>query len=126
MKNARIPAEKRISRNRKRKMIWQRFVRSLAMVVVFCTTYALILPAITMQTDTICGIESHVHAESCYEVHLVTELHCTHSEEEEHESSCWAETGETVTELTCTLPEHTHTDTCYPVEAEATLGISYI
>ena len=40
-------------RRRKR---WQKAVCGMAAVVVFCTTYALILPAITMSSDTICGI----------------------------------------------------------------------
>ena len=42
-------------------------VSVLACVVVFCTTYALILPAITMTGTTWCGYEAHEHGESCYE-----------------------------------------------------------
>lgn len=129
MRDRRKTAEKRIGKNHKRRMIWQRIVRSMAMVVVFCTTYALILPAITMQTDTICGLESHVHTGSCYESHPMTVLVCTPDENEEHthrhEDSCWAETGESLTELICTLPEHTHTADCYPVEAEENLDLAY-
>lgn len=37
----------------------------LACVVVFCTTYALILPAITMERP-LCGLEEHVHTDACY------------------------------------------------------------
>ena len=35
-------------------------------VVVFITTYALILPALTLTKDTICGLEEHTHTEDCY------------------------------------------------------------
>ena len=34
---------------------WRRVVTALACVVVFCTTYALILPAVTMTDKTYCG-----------------------------------------------------------------------
>ena len=42
-----------------RKKRWQKVVTVLAAVVVFCTTYALILPAITMEKD--CQIPEHTH-----------------------------------------------------------------
>ena len=45
---------------------WKNFVRVMACIVVFCTTYALILPAITMEKATFCGLEAHVHEEACY------------------------------------------------------------
>ncbi len=46
---------------------WKWVVTVLACVVVFCTTYALILPAITLTGDTFCGQEEHVHTDKCYE-----------------------------------------------------------
>ena len=49
-----------------RKKRWKLAVNVMGCVVVFCTTYALILPAITMQKDTICGYEEHLHGEECY------------------------------------------------------------
>ncbi len=45
---------------------WQKVARLLAVVVVFCTTYMLILPAITMEKETYCGIEDHIHTDECY------------------------------------------------------------
>ena len=125
MSQIRAPAEKLISKNRRRRIAWQRFVRSLAIIVVFCTTYALILPAITMHSDTICGMQSHIHGEGCYEVRGIKALTCTHQEGQEHGDACWTETGEMTTELVCAIPEHTHGDGCYPVEPEATLGVIY-
>lgn len=45
--------------NHRRHKAWQKVVMVLACITVFCTTYALILPAITMETspDVICGLE---------------------------------------------------------------------
>ena len=47
----------------KRWRTWKRVLWILSSVVVFVTTYALILPAITMEPDYICGMEAHVHGE---------------------------------------------------------------
>ena len=108
--------------------IWRKFVRFMACIVVFCTTYALILPAITME-KTRCGIEEHTHSESCYAkqtqrqitmpactvdslgVHTHTEacydadggLLCGYADflVHEHDASCMDESGE----LLCRLPE---------------------
>ena len=49
---------KRISRRR-------RIVTCLAAVVVFCTVYALILPAITLEKQD-CTLPEHTHTEDCY------------------------------------------------------------
>ena len=45
-------------KRKRRKKIWKRIVSAMMCLVVFCTTYMLILPAITKETDTFCGIES--------------------------------------------------------------------
>lgn len=45
-------AQKYINKNRNRRT-WKHIVIALACVVVFCTTYALILPAITTEKDTL-------------------------------------------------------------------------
>ena len=50
---------------------WRRAVSVLACAVVFCTTYALILPAITLSAEPKCGLEEHTHTEDCYETRLV-------------------------------------------------------
>jgi len=64
---------------------WQRIVAGLSAVVVFITTYALILPAITQEQELMCGLEEHTHTEKCY-------------------------TGENVT---CGKQAHAHSDLCY-------------
>ena len=89
----------------KNKSIWKRITASLAAVVVFVTTYMLILPAITMERPTICGLEEHTHAKSCYVSSLKEALH-------EHDESCYDANGN----LACQRPAvrlHEHTDECY-------------
>lgn len=75
----------------------------LAAVVVFCTTYALILPAITMSDGVFCGIEEHRHGDECYENVLVCTLEET---EEETPDSSEPEPA----------PAHVHTDACYQTQ----------
>ena len=94
---------------------WSKLVTILACVVVFCTTYALILPAITMTSETYCGKEEHTHNEECYERELI----CTLGSDEdihEHTDACY----EPQLVLACGQeegPEHTHTDECYRMES---------
>lgn len=124
-----------------RRHIWRKIVRVMACAVVFCITYALILPAITMEKNP-CDLEEHTHSESCYEkvtpegagtltctyeslgVHVHTQ-DCYNSENvlicgqadyliHEHNDDCLDENGAIV----CQLPEvsaHVHTDACYRV-----------
>lgn len=56
----------RLLLKQKRRKLWHKVVGVLACFVVFCTSYALILPAITMEKPTYCGMEEHQHDESCY------------------------------------------------------------
>ena len=67
----------KLNKDHKRRVWWQRVVRAMSMVVVFCTTYALILPAITMDQDAVCGQEAHTHGEDCYEQQRLYDLNCT-------------------------------------------------
>ncbi len=78
-----VAAVKKVNMKKKR---WQRVLSVLIAIVVFCTTYALILPAITLSKDTICGFEEHSHTEDCY-----------------------SSDGS----LICEIPEHKHVDSCY-------------
>lgn len=99
---------------------WQRIVAGLACVVVFCTTYALILPAITLTRQAYCGIEEHTHSDACYEQVLV----CGQDESDghTHTDACYA--SEQV--LVCGLEEtegHVHDDGCYQTETYLTCGL---
>jgi hypothetical protein len=50
----------------RRNRAWQRVAAAAAALVVFCTTYALILPAITASNQTYCGQAEHMHTDTCY------------------------------------------------------------
>ena len=75
-----------------RKMLhsrWVKIVSALASVVVFCTVYALILPAITMSNqDPKCGIEEHAHTAECYDAegNIICDL-----EEHVHSLLCYSD-----------------------------------
>lgn len=93
-------------KRKRRRRGWRRALSVMMCVVVFWTTYALILPAITMETDTFCGMEKHLHEEKCYEETLLCPVHV-------HGEQCY----ELQQNLICTLstdPEHTHTEDCVP------------
>ena len=145
MKHGALQSAEKYTKTHQRKKRWYRVVTGLACVVVFCTVYALILPAITMEKGA-CEIPEHTHSEACYtQVTSATRtepvctieslnLHqhddtCYDSEGNltcgyadfvvhQHDSACYDENGN----LWCPLPEisaHTHSDSCYAVpEAE--------
>ena len=83
----------------------------MASIVVFITTYSLVLPAITMEKNAICGLEEHPeHTADCY-----TEVLICGQEEYEghaHTDECYAWEDQ----LTCTQEEHMHTDECLDEE----------
>ena len=94
-------------KSKKRRKIWKRILSAMMCVVVFCTTYMLILPAITKENQAFCGIDEHTHNEKCYEKTLLCEAH-VHTEE------CFTPQ----TNLICTEPTddgHTHGEACHPV-----------
>ena len=129
----------------KRKRLRHRVVTVLAGVVVFCTTCALILPAITLEKQ--CDIPEHTHTDACYaqvtsvekrvpvcsaetlEIHRHTadcydadgNPRCGYADfvVHSHDSRCYDETGN----LWCPLPEieaHRHTAGCYALPEEHT------
>lgn len=108
---------------------------AMAAVVVFCTTYALILPAITQENKPTCGKEAHEHEASCYrqpEKYLMcaaqTHIHGLECLDDRgfavcgydsylihsHEDHCYDAQGTPI----CPLPEqavHQHREGCYAV-----------
>ena len=114
---------------------WKQIVSVLACIVVFCTTYALILPAITM-TGAYCGQEehthsveagcytegeAHVHTEDCYQEERVLTCGLAETEGHTHDDSCYDEEGN----LICEQEEaeaHTHTEDCYTVQKTLVCG----
>ena len=118
---------KEINRNSHEKSVWKRIITVLACVVVFGTTYALILPAITMDTKKtlVCTEETasgHVHSEACKAQEGET-LTCGYSDYviHTHDENCY----DTDENLICGLEEtkeHRHTEECYrevPAQTEA-------
>ena len=85
---------------RARRKVWQRIVCAMMCIVVFCTTYALILPAITMSSDALCGLSEHTHTEECY---------------------AQSSTADTI-ELVCQPEIHSHSDSCYDAEGNLICG----
>ncbi|WP_289116146.1 SpaA isopeptide-forming pilin-related protein [uncultured Dubosiella sp.] len=100
----------------KKKRSWKRVVSILSGIVVFCTTYALILPAVTMSKETYCGKEEHVHTEACYrsQTPLCGKEEGEPNEGHVHDETCY-ELVKTEN-LLCELEEndeHLHSDECY-------------
>lgn len=141
MKKDALQGAEKYTKAHQRKKRWYRVVTGLACVVVFCTVYALILPAITMEKGA-CEIPEHTHSEACYTQvtsAIRTEPVCTieslnlHQHDDtcydsegnltcgyadfvvhQHDSACYDENGN----LWCPLPEietHEHTESCYAV-----------
>ena len=112
-------AERYTSAHR-RKRRWYRVTTCLAAAVVFCTTYALILPAITLEKQ--CEIPEHTHTEACYTSEQ-GDLICTQSTEPQHTHTeeCYQETQA----LVCGMEEstgHTHGAECYDEEGNLICG----
>ena len=104
----------------RRNRVWKKLVTALGCLVVFCTTYALILPAITMERETVCGLSEHVHTDSCYSRQRGA-LICTLAESEGHTHTDACKGTKRV--LSCTTPEsdgHTHGEGCYDAEGVLT------
>ena len=100
-----LPEVEKYMKQSKKRRTWTKIVSVMACLVVFCTTYALILPAITQENKVTCTLAEHRHDENCYTT--------------------------TVTEnLICTKPEivyHEHTDECYEiVETAAQAGTTQV
>ena len=124
-KKFRLAAEKHLKQLQRRRN-WRKVVRAMACVVVFCTTYALILPAITMERDE-CTLTEHVHSESCYEKVLtetVKVLNCNYDSlgVHVHEADCLDAEGI----LICGEADylvHTHSGECYDAEGSLVCGL---
>ena len=95
-----------------RRIQWQRIMAALSAVAIFCTTYIMVLPAITWERSLVCELPEHRHAESCYETVLVPaeeQLICG-QEAHTHGVECYEKT------LICTEAEHAghaHVAECY-------------
>lgn len=102
-----------LKRKREQKQWWYLLTAVFACIVALCVCTALILPAITMEKEPVCGLVEHTHTENCYETTAAgfscslesLEVH-THSED------CYDGTGEPV----CGYADdfiHIHDGQCY-------------
>lgn len=105
-------AENFLARNQRRRT-WKKIVSILACIVVFCITYALILPAITLEETTWCGITEHTHSKSCY------------TQKVSNEVSSEALSAEAKPLCTMERPDiHKHTEDCYDKKKGLVCGYS--
>lgn len=89
-----------VTKKRKVRRRWGVAVRAAAVAVALCTVNALVLPALTMESErpTFCGQAAHTHGDGCYQSPQ-PQLTCTIAQGHVHTDECY----ETV--LVCTLPE---------------------
>ena len=124
-------------KKKQKRSIWRKLVRVMACLVVFFTTYALILPVITLEQNYVCGKEEHVHTEACsltsegllipctggslgVHTHGGTcygadgSILCGYSDRliHTHDELCFDAAGELICQLT-ELPAHSHEEGCY-------------
>ncbi len=99
----------RYRQRKRRRSLWYRILSVMSAIVVFCTSYALILPAITKEQHLICDVQEHIHTADCYPEaqaqFICTPLH-------EHTASCLDENGNVM----CGKADyviHTHAELCY-------------
>ncbi|MDO4617185.1 MAG: CHAP domain-containing protein [Lachnospiraceae bacterium] len=119
---------------------WYKVFIAAAAVVVFITTYMLILPAITL--DTYCGEEEHTHTDACYTEEAVLTCSQAESAGHTHTDACYQTTEELIcgqeesapvteeivneetgeTETVIISEGHTHTADCYAQNTELICG----
>lgn len=87
-------------RRNKRHRFFRKLVQLLCCFVIFCTTYALILPAITLEQQAFCGLDEHLHGTGCSPGELI----CSNTDSiHKHTTECYD----------CVLLEHSHTLICW-------------
>ena len=109
-----IPNIKKYIKKYKKRTLRQRALIAVAALVVFCTTYAMILPAITMEGKVNCGKEEHIHQQNCYtkEKSLICKLE--EGKIHLHEENCYSNNGDLICKADTSVA-HTHKDEygCY-------------
>ena len=110
-------------KNSRYRSAWRKAVQVMACIVVFCTTYALILPAITQEKTYFCGLEAHEHTDACYEQQTQPVLVCQIPEQPPHmhHGDCYV-----AEELVCTLEEqteHTYEESCLDSQGQIVCGM---
>ena len=124
----------KLNKNHRYKMIWYRVVSILACITVFITTYALILPAITMESASDeeirellysnnkvlrCPLEVHQHTAECYDEDNNLICGCADYVVHKHDMNCYGADGELVCRLE-QVEEHVHDLSCENEQHEIT------
>ena len=104
-----IQAEKLNTQHKLRKRR-QQILTFLASVVVFVTTYVMIIPAITWERTLICELDEHTHCAECYDSRH--QLICGY-DEHIHNDSCFDAPPAAESIYLCRKTEHTHKADCY-------------
>lgn len=140
MDNKQMEITKQYVKRYRQREFWRKIVSVLGCFVVFCTTYALILPAITMDQGTICGMIEHQHTSDCYlmpesgHVHTdacyteITNYVCGMEEAEDDGGFFEMLFGDesstsSAVEYEPAEPAHTHSDACMEISSELTCGL---
>jgi len=110
-------AAKFLAEQKQRKR-WRRVVVSLALVVAMLTSNMLMLPAVTLETETDCGLTAHTHGEDCYAFELTCGMVESAVEDPGHTHTDECKNGEQVDVLVCTQEvyeahEHSEEGGCY-------------
>ena len=91
-------SDHKLFRTRNKKILfWFPLIAILVAIAVF---WCLKLIGITVTSDTLCGIEEHIHSVDCYSEQFVNDFDVTQ--------------GISQKILICTKPEHTHSQECFP------------
>ncbi len=93
----------------------------LSLLVITATVVSLTLPAVTL--SSICGMETHVHGDECYEERVIPgkkRIVCGFENAEctvlhTHDENCYDNDGNLICPLE-EIEEHRHTEECYSIE----------
>lgn len=95
--------------------VWKKLKIALAVFTAVFTVFELILPATTMEQETYCLQEEHIHSVECYERRLICDYGDLEMDVHIHSDECY----ETQQTLVCTKVEnsgHIHDESCIETE----------
>ncbi len=111
-----IQKAEELKRKRRRKKQWNRLLTCLSVVIMLCTTYVLMLPALTLESSDgeespCCGFADfvvHTHDDNCYDDNGVLWCELPEIQEHEHAEICYE-----VLDIIDEDEQHVHTAACY-------------
>lgn len=115
------PCVRKVKKQRAFRKRGQIVISMMVAVAAFCTTYALILPALTMSRQLVCGKQEHSHTETCYIQEETLTCGLTEGQIHTHGDECYTVTPVWI----CGLEEdtgHTHDETCYETRTVTVCG----